>query len=464
MNNKQGFLPNLLNKYSIRKFTVGTASLLIGATLVMGAGNVARADELEKITTQNSSDKSKAIDIEEITDNIDNSDLTNETSEDTVGSTNDKATAQSNNNIDNKTLSNETPSQETASKVEVPSQDNKVVISDEVSNSFSKNREKATTEETSSQEKTEISKNVSSEEATNETVDNKEGPTSETTDSKKVTTEKSTTTEDKVNENTDTDKQTSSQNKDSDKTGLKEETNDKTSTEEDASIEKSSPDTTEKPTQEVQAANSEKYEEKNLKSTSDTNKNSTLIANSNTTSSVGNSNEETSNNSPANNDITTVKATENNSPIPLNEESNTLASQKATFATTRNNKLRFKVLVAQKDSKAVKYTIPDNPKYTYLLNDLGYNATTIKENSDLRHAGISQLQNTQNDTIKLNLTSWLKASGDFTSKGKINLSFAQSDFYTQIDSITIGDGVKMQTTNNGQNWTAPINGDTVQVV
>ncbi|MCE5098191.1 putative Ig domain-containing protein, partial [Staphylococcus devriesei] len=80
----------------------------------------------------------------------------------------------------------------------------------------------------------------------------------------------------------------------------------------------------------------------------------------------------------------------------------------------------------------------------------------------MRHAGISQLQNTQNDTIKLNLTSWLKASGDFTSKGKINLSFAQSDFYTQIDSITIGDGVKMQTTNNGQNWTAPINGDTVQ--
>ena len=35
MGNKQGLLPNKLNKYSIRKFTVGTASLLVGATLVL---------------------------------------------------------------------------------------------------------------------------------------------------------------------------------------------------------------------------------------------------------------------------------------------------------------------------------------------------------------------------------------------------------------------------------------------
>ena len=44
--------------------------------------------------------------------------------------------------------------------------------------------------------------------------------------------------------------------------------------------------------------------------------------------------------------------------------------------------------------------------------------------------------------------------------GKVNLSFAQSDFYTQIESITLS-GVKMDTTNNGQNWSAPINGSTV---
>ncbi|PCF41658.1 SdrD B-like domain-containing protein [Staphylococcus delphini] len=35
--NTSGFLPNKQNKYAIRKYTVGTASLLIGATLVFGA-------------------------------------------------------------------------------------------------------------------------------------------------------------------------------------------------------------------------------------------------------------------------------------------------------------------------------------------------------------------------------------------------------------------------------------------
>ena len=51
MKNKQGFLPNKMNKYSIRKFTVGTASLLIGATLVFGVGSEAQAAELDAITT-----------------------------------------------------------------------------------------------------------------------------------------------------------------------------------------------------------------------------------------------------------------------------------------------------------------------------------------------------------------------------------------------------------------------------
>ena len=33
------FLPNINNKYSIRKFTVGTASILVGATLIFGAAH-----------------------------------------------------------------------------------------------------------------------------------------------------------------------------------------------------------------------------------------------------------------------------------------------------------------------------------------------------------------------------------------------------------------------------------------
>ncbi|MBO0386202.1 fibrinogen-binding adhesin SdrG C-terminal domain-containing protein, partial [Staphylococcus simulans] len=40
------FLPNKLNKYSIRKFTVGTASILVGATLFLGVNNEVNAEEM----------------------------------------------------------------------------------------------------------------------------------------------------------------------------------------------------------------------------------------------------------------------------------------------------------------------------------------------------------------------------------------------------------------------------------
>lgn len=39
------FLPNKLNKYSIRKFTVGTASILIGSLMYLGVQNDAEAAE-----------------------------------------------------------------------------------------------------------------------------------------------------------------------------------------------------------------------------------------------------------------------------------------------------------------------------------------------------------------------------------------------------------------------------------
>ncbi|MEN2054311.1 YSIRK-type signal peptide-containing protein, partial [Staphylococcus epidermidis] len=45
INKKVDFLPNKLNKYSIRKFTVGTASILVGATLIFGADHEAQAAE-----------------------------------------------------------------------------------------------------------------------------------------------------------------------------------------------------------------------------------------------------------------------------------------------------------------------------------------------------------------------------------------------------------------------------------
>ena len=63
MGNKQGLLPNKLNKYSIRKFTVGTASLLVGATLVLELE--VRRKQHDTITKEDvkSQDKGEALDI-----------------------------------------------------------------------------------------------------------------------------------------------------------------------------------------------------------------------------------------------------------------------------------------------------------------------------------------------------------------------------------------------------------------
>ena len=45
INKRLDFISNKLNKYSIRKFTVGTASILVGATLIFGHDNEAKAAE-----------------------------------------------------------------------------------------------------------------------------------------------------------------------------------------------------------------------------------------------------------------------------------------------------------------------------------------------------------------------------------------------------------------------------------
>uniref|UniRef100_UPI003F54C919 YSIRK-type signal peptide-containing protein n=1 Tax=Staphylococcus ureilyticus TaxID=94138 RepID=UPI003F54C919 len=49
---KLDFIPNRLNKYSIRKFTVGTASILVGATLLFGIGEEAKANEQQNNSVQ----------------------------------------------------------------------------------------------------------------------------------------------------------------------------------------------------------------------------------------------------------------------------------------------------------------------------------------------------------------------------------------------------------------------------
>ena len=59
-NKRLDFLPNINNKYSIRKFTVGTASILVGATLIFGvahdeakAAEDTKTEEGVKVTQMN---------------------------------------------------------------------------------------------------------------------------------------------------------------------------------------------------------------------------------------------------------------------------------------------------------------------------------------------------------------------------------------------------------------------------
>ena len=56
---KLDFLPNKLNKYSIRRFTVGAASILVGATLIFGVAND-QAEAAENNATQKQDDSSDA--------------------------------------------------------------------------------------------------------------------------------------------------------------------------------------------------------------------------------------------------------------------------------------------------------------------------------------------------------------------------------------------------------------------
>ena len=60
---KSGFLPNKLNKYSIRKFTVGTASILLGSTLIFGSSSheakAAEEKQVDPITQANQNDSSE---------------------------------------------------------------------------------------------------------------------------------------------------------------------------------------------------------------------------------------------------------------------------------------------------------------------------------------------------------------------------------------------------------------------
>ncbi|WP_145355362.1 putative Ig domain-containing protein [Staphylococcus epidermidis] len=399
MKNKQGFLPNLLNKYGIRKLSAGTASLLIGATLVFGINGQVKAAETDNTVSQNGDNKtndSESSDKELVKSE---DDKTSNTSTDTnlesefEQNNNPSSIEESTNRNDEDTLNQKT-STETEKDTHVKSADTQTT--NETTN---KNDDNATTNHTES----------TSDESTYQSDDSK------------------TTQHDNSNTNQDTQ-----------------------STLNPTSKESSNKDEATSPT----PKESTSIEKTNLSND----------ANHQTTDEVNHSDSDNMTNSTPNdteNELdTTQLRSHDESPLPQNDNFTGFTNLMATPLNLRNDNPRINLLAATEDTKPKTYIKPNNSEYSYLLNDLGYDATTVKENSDLRHAGISQLQDNTGSVIELNLTKWLSLQSDFVNGGKVNLSFAQSDFYTQIESITLS-GVKMDTTNNGQNWSAPINGSTV---
>ncbi|WP_037536018.1 YSIRK-type signal peptide-containing protein, partial [Staphylococcus sp. E463] len=121
---KLDFLPNKMNKYSIRKFSVGTASILVGATLLFGVGNQeakAAENNTEESSTQVSEDTSSQDDAVKQKGNVQTSEQTKNNSdipEQTDVTNDNNATEEQTTQEDSKTNNTEESSTQEDSKVD----------------------------------------------------------------------------------------------------------------------------------------------------------------------------------------------------------------------------------------------------------------------------------------------------------------------------------------------------------
>ncbi|MGE6952605.1 fibrinogen-binding adhesin SdrG C-terminal domain-containing protein, partial [Staphylococcus hominis] len=183
--NRLDFLSNKQNKYSIRKFTVGTASLLIGATLVFGIGNEAKADEVSNTNSQSTSgeensDTSKYDSSEKPTE-LENTLSTEEAAKEEQSSTEEAAkeeqssteeAAKEEQSNTEEVTKEEQPSTEEATKEEQPS-------TEEATKEEQPSTEEATKEEQPSTEEATKEEQPSTEEATKEEQPSTEEATKE---------------------------------------------------------------------------------------------------------------------------------------------------------------------------------------------------------------------------------------------------------------------------------------------
>lgn len=172
------FLPNRQNKYSIRRFTVGTASILIGATLIFGANSDAKAAEDTEANSSHSvgnNDKGEGS-VKESTEAeaVSNPETTDTTSHDTQATETEASQASDETSSTEQSVQDD-QTQEEATDVqsEQPSQHETKASNDDTSSSqvdpSTQQKEDQSTEETSNE-----TDQVQTEETTQSVESNKE--------------------------------------------------------------------------------------------------------------------------------------------------------------------------------------------------------------------------------------------------------------------------------------------------
>lgn len=121
INKRLDFISNKLNKYSIRKFTVGTASILVGATLIFG-----HADDEAKAAEENHMENTSLNSIEN----------DNDKNNQKIDSSNETATTSTEEVRTKEAPSNEVKTEEATTK-EAPSKNE--VETEEITNTVSSN-------------------------------------------------------------------------------------------------------------------------------------------------------------------------------------------------------------------------------------------------------------------------------------------------------------------------------------
>nr|WP_053027315.1 YSIRK-type signal peptide-containing protein [Staphylococcus haemolyticus] len=179
INKRLDFISNKLNKYSIRKFTVGTASILVGATLIFG-----HADDEAKAAEENHMENTSLNSIEN----------DNDKNNQKIDSSNETATTSTEENTEEVTTKEAPSSEENTEDVrtkEAPSskENTEEVRTKEAPSSKENTEDVRTKEAPSSEENTEEvrTKEAPSSEENTEDVTTKEAPSAEETN--KVATE-----------------------------------------------------------------------------------------------------------------------------------------------------------------------------------------------------------------------------------------------------------------------------------